>query len=168
MNTNAQVYFEFPRNLSAFPGFCPRTLFQSRTLCPCLCNLCGYLHVQIMFVLCFAKQMIYKCLSPHTHTQTYMCTSCGGTSRTRSMQAWGARFFGTDSSSLGVLRESRTDNRSRGFFQLSGTWLVMMWSTWLYSVWSVILSVGAICIIAIIHRRHKRQQVLSPIQPLFE
>lgn len=30
------------------------------------CDLSGDLHVQIMFVLCFANQMIFNCLSPHT------------------------------------------------------------------------------------------------------
>lgn len=55
---------------------------------------------------------------------------------------------------------------SHQFFQLTDTQLVTMWSTWLYSVGSVIVSVGAIVIIAIIHRRTNKPQVLSPMQPL--
>lgn len=42
----------------------------------------------------------------------------------------------------------------------------MMWSAWLFSVWSVVVSVGAIFIIAIIHLRTSHLQVLSAIQPV--
>jgi len=44
--------------------------------------------------------------------------------------------------------------------------LVMMWSTWLCTVWSVVVSVGAIFIIAIVHLRSSRPQVPSPQVPL--
>ena len=46
------------------------------------CDLSRDLHVQIMFVLCFANQIMLNCLSPlYTYTHIHSCKCCGAWKR---------------------------------------------------------------------------------------
>lgn len=156
---NVQV--QFARSLYIFPAHSVHSHLLTRShthLAPSVsfkcCDLCGDLHAQIMFVLCFANQMIHNCLS----LCTLACKSCGAQKEEHASQGW--QFLkqretgcvcGRAGQTIGLVSLSTCQTESPS---------AMMWSAWLYSVWSVVVPVGAIFIITIIHLCTSHLQVL--------